>query len=108
MDLKALTSLGKVAGIGGIALGLVGILLKDVLANRVFQGLPPQQAYQLLFIIIIGLFVLGALGILAWILAERPASAGPRANVHAEGGSAAFGDKAKGNTVTINNPPSTP
>ena len=58
MELKALANLGKVAGIGGIALGVVAILLKDVLANQVFQGLPPQQAYQLLFVITIGLFVL--------------------------------------------------
>jgi hypothetical protein len=106
MDMKALTGLGKVAGIGGIALGVVAILLKDVLSNRVFQGLPPERAYQLLFVITIGLFVLGALGILAWVLAKRAASSGA-AKVHAEGGSVAFGDKAKGNVVTINNSPAT-
>lgn len=102
MNLKVLASLGKVGGVGGIALGVVAFLLKDVLANQVFQALPPAQAYQLLQIITVGLFVLGALGILAWVIGNRAPAPGV-AKVHAEDGSAAFGDKANSNTVIINN-----
>jgi hypothetical protein len=105
MNLKFLAELGKFAGVGGIALGVVAVVLKDVLANSVFQALPPERAYQLLLIIIIGLFVLGLLGILAWMIASR-AGKSEGTQVRAEGGSAAFGNNAKGNTFTINNAPS--
>jgi len=104
MDLKLLETLGKTAGIGGIALGVLVYTLKEVLANKVFQALPPERAYALLLIITVGSFAIGALGVLAWIIGKRSASS-QGTKVHAEEGSAAFGDKAKSNIVTINNPP---
>ena len=102
MNLKLLENLGKVAGIGGIALGVLVYLLKEVLANNVFQALPLERDYTLLLLITVGAFAMGALGILASIIAKRSKTS-QGSKVHAEGGSAAFSDQATSNTITINN-----
>lgn len=99
MELKTLAGLGKVAGIGGIALGVLLLLLRDVLASKVLAGLPPEQALQLLWAIVIGAFVIGALGIVAWMLAQR-GPAQPN-GISASGGSVAMGDHAQGNRINI-------
>jgi len=99
MELKALEGLGKVAGIGGIALGVLALALKDVLASRVFAALPPEQAAQLLMMIIVGSFLIGALGIVAWMLAHRtPAKPD---TITATGGSVVMGPNARGNHINI-------
>lgn len=100
MNPNVLTALAKIGGIGGIALGIVLILLQDVIASQVFNHLPSNQAHQILLIIIVGLFVLGGLGILAWAFAVRRVSFGG-AKVHADTGSVAFGNDAKGNVVSV-------
>lgn len=100
MEFKALGGLGKVAGIGGIALGILLLLLKDMLASSVLANLPPESAAHLLLIIVVGLFLIGGLGILAWVLANRAPTV-PK--VHAEGGSVALGDHAEGNQINVNN-----
>ncbi len=99
MELKALEGLGKVAGIGGIALGVLALVLKDVLASSVFAALPPEQAAQLLMMIIIGSFLIGALGICAWMLAHRtPAKP---TTITATDGSVVLGPHAQGNRINI-------
>ena len=100
MDIKSLASLGKVAGIGGIALGVLALVLKDVLASSVFAALPAAQAGQLLLVVIVGAFVIGGLGIAAWALSHGAQSKTGR-TISASAGSAAFGDNARGNQINI-------
>jgi hypothetical protein len=95
--------LGKVAGLGGIALGVAVLLLRDVFANHVFQSLPKDQAYQLLLIIVIGAFVLAALGIFAWSKGRQRLSSSASPKVQADNGGVAFGDGATSNRVVIDN-----
>jgi hypothetical protein len=70
MDLSQMVALGKVAGIGGIAVGAVVLLLRPVIEQS--AHLPEPMRGWLLLIIAIGALVLGALGIVVWALGSRP------------------------------------
>lgn len=94
MDLAAL---GKVAGIAGIAVGMV-VLLGRLIIQRV-TSLPQNERAPALRLVTIGAFSIGALGIVAWLL-------GSSAGVHVTGasGSVTAGGNATGNTVTSGTP----
>ncbi len=73
MDLSQLKPLGEIAGIGGIALGVVVLVLRPLIAS--LSGLPKNARAGPVKLIAIGCFVIGALGIAAWTVASR--AAGP-------------------------------
>jgi hypothetical protein len=66
--------LGEIAGIGGIALGVVVLVLRPLIAT--IAGLPKDARAGPVKLIAIGCFVIGALGIAAWTVGNR--AAGPR------------------------------
>ena len=98
MDLSSLASLGKVAGLGGIAIWAV-VLLVGPIINKT-SGVPAAQRGPLLRFIAMGAFGIAALGIVAWLVSglfvEPVVTAG-------SGGMAA-GRDVSGNTVTISQP----
>ena len=97
MDLSPLESLGKIAGLGGIALGVVVVLVRPVI-DRV-STTPPEQRASLLRLITIGTFGVGALGIVAWLVSGLSIG-----NVTASGGGVAAGRDING-PVATNQPP---
>jgi hypothetical protein len=66
MDLSQLKSLGEIAGIGGIALGAVVLLLRPLIGT--IAGLPKDARSGPVKLIAIGCFVIGVLGIAAWTM----------------------------------------
>jgi hypothetical protein len=72
MDLSKLAGLGKVAGIGGIALGVVVLLLRPVIEQS--AALPEPIRGWLLLTVAIGAFAIGIMGMLAWVLGNRQAA----------------------------------
>jgi hypothetical protein len=66
MDLSSLASLGKVAGLGGIALGVVVLLVRPVIDRT--SGVPAAQRGPLLRFVAMGSFGIGVLGIVAWLV----------------------------------------
>jgi hypothetical protein len=78
MDLSQLKSLGEIAGIGGIALGVVVLVLRPLIAT--IAGLPKDARAGPVKLIAIGCFVIGALGIAAWTVGYR--AAGPEVATH--------------------------
>ncbi len=70
MNLSGLAGLGKIAGIGGIALGVVVLLLRPVIDNS--GSLPDPVRGWLLLTIAIGAFVIGLLGMVLWAAGNRP------------------------------------
>src|SRR3954463_8126901 len=72
MDLSQLRGLGKVAGIGGIALGVVVLLLRPVIEQSTILSEPTRG--WLLLAIVIGAFMIGAIGLLVWLLDSRSGS----------------------------------
>jgi hypothetical protein len=86
MNLFSLGRLGKVAGIGGIAIGAVVLLLNALIGT--IPGLPADQQADILRLLAILGFGIGALGIIAWF-ASGQASSIP--SVKADRGSIAAG-----------------
>jgi hypothetical protein len=74
MDLSQLKSLGEIAGIGGIALGVVVLLVRPLIAT--IAGLPKDARAGPVKLIAVGCFVIGALGIAAWTFSVQ--SKGPQ------------------------------
>lgn len=66
MEATALASLGKIAGLAGIAVGVVLFIVKRVLDKS--GGLAKPEQAALLNRIVLGAFLLGGAGILAWVL----------------------------------------
>jgi hypothetical protein len=97
MDLSSLASLGKVAGLGGIALGVVVLLVRPVIDRT--SGVPAAQREPLLRFIAMGAFGIGALGIVAWLVSSLVA--GGSVAVTAGAGGLAGGRDVSGNKVTI-------
>jgi hypothetical protein len=64
MDISALETLGAIAGLAGIAIGLVALLVRPIIDHT--PVLPLVQRGPMLRLIVIGAFAIGALGILAW------------------------------------------
>jgi hypothetical protein len=69
MDLSQLKSLGEVAGIGGIALGVVVLLVRPLIAT--ITDLPQDARAGTVKWIAVGCFAIGALGVVAWTIGGR-------------------------------------
>ena len=86
MNLSGLGRLGQVGGIAGIAIGAVVLLLNALIGT--IPGLPADQQADILRLLAILGFGIGALGIIAWF-ASGQASSIP--SVKADRGSIAAG-----------------
>ena len=51
METELLKTVGQVAGIGGITLGVLLLLFRDIIRQNIFPKLPPPEAYRLLRLI---------------------------------------------------------
>jgi hypothetical protein len=69
MEATALASLGKIAGLAGIAVGVVLFIVKKVLDKS--GGLAKPEQAALLNRIVLGAFLLGGAGIFSWVLTEN-------------------------------------
>jgi hypothetical protein len=68
MDYELFKIAGAVAGIGGIALAAVVYIFREVIRKEIFPQLTKEQAYKLLNRIIILVFVIGVLGVVAYLI----------------------------------------
>jgi hypothetical protein len=75
MDLSQLKSLGEVAGIGGLAIGVVLLLVRPLIDK--LGIVPAAQRGPLVRLIAGGAFGIGVLGIGAWLIASM--TGGPAA-----------------------------
>jgi hypothetical protein len=94
MDLSSLASLGKVAGLGGIAIGLVAVLVRPII-DRV-SSVPAAQRSPMLRFVAMGAFGIGALGIVAWLVSGLS-----NTSITAGAGGVAAGRDVSGNTITL-------
>jgi hypothetical protein len=60
-------TLGKVAGIGGVAFGVLLLIFQEVIRKNVFPKLSDESAYRAIRLILVLTFLIAALGIGAWI-----------------------------------------
>src|SRR3954469_2316136 len=77
MELQVLKTVGQVAGIGGLALGVFLRLFRDIIRKHIFPKLPAAKASRLLRLITGAVWSVTIVGILAWVYVQSTgASAG--------------------------------
>jgi hypothetical protein len=81
MEGKVLGSVGKVAGLGGIALGVFLLIFRGVLEKQFLPqaGLDSAQAFSVILTLMILTFGIAGIGMIAWLIGRtagpsRPAS----------------------------------
>ncbi|ANG63108.1 hypothetical protein A8C75_11910 [Marinobacterium aestuarii] len=70
MDASLLETLGKVAGVGGISLGVVTLIFRDVIRKNIFPSLTKVQAYKVIQQIVWLTFLVAAIGLASWVYIE--------------------------------------
>jgi hypothetical protein len=113
VEADILKAVAQVAGIGGIAIGTLLIVFRDIIGKKIFPTLDRQRGYQLLRLISVLTWSVALVGIAAWVWVEsRPVSSNieippPSSNrdITANRGVASGGD-ITGNTIIINAPSS--
>jgi hypothetical protein len=93
MDLSSLASLGKIAGLGGIAIGAVVLLIRPII-DRV-SSVPTAARAPMLRFVAMGAFGVGALEIVAWLVSGLSVG-----NVNADRGGVAIKGDITNSTVT--------
>jgi len=66
VEMEILADLGRVAGIGGIAIGALLVIFRDVVRKNVFSNLPPETSFSLLRLIVVLTWTVAVLGLLIW------------------------------------------
>jgi len=70
MDDKFLITLGQIAGIGGISVGTLLMIFRDIVRKKIFPKLTKEQGFRLLTLIIVLVWITAIVGILSWTYAE--------------------------------------
>jgi hypothetical protein len=90
LDLSQLELLGKIAGIGGIAIGAVVLIIRAILDKT--SSVPARQRASMLRLVAIGAFGVGALGVVAWAAnGQRAFTRGNDSPAIVSGGNATIG-----------------
>ena len=63
MELNLLKTVGQIAGIGGLAIGMLVLIFRDVIRKKIFPKLSREQAYSLLRLILILAWSVALVGI---------------------------------------------
>jgi hypothetical protein len=85
MDAEVLKTVGQVAGIGGLALGVFLLLFRDIIRKKIFPQLAKPDAYRLLRLISTFVFLIAVMGIGAWVWVENQPATAPSAQVEGSG-----------------------
>lgn len=70
IEAEVLETVGKIAGIGGLALGVMLLLFRDLIRKSIFPTLKKDDAYRLLRLITVLVWSVAIAGIGAWLWAE--------------------------------------
>jgi hypothetical protein len=77
MDTELIKTVGQVAGIGGIALGVFLLLFRDLIRKQIFPTLAKRESYRLLRLIAVLIWSVALAGIGAWVWTSQPVTAQP-------------------------------
>jgi hypothetical protein len=67
IDLSSLAELGKVAGVAGVAIGMIVLIARPMIERT--KDLPRAERAPTFRLIAVGAFTIGGLGIFAWLIA---------------------------------------
>lgn len=85
MDYEFFKIAGAIAGIGGLALASVVYIFREVIRKQIFPQLTREQAYKLLNLIVVLIFIIGVLGIAAYLVVNWQSENRNNANQSREG-----------------------
>ena len=71
--MDTLKIVGQVAGIGGLALGVLMLIFRDVIRKNIFPTLSKEHAYRVLRLIVFLVWSVALVGIGAWVLTSKTA-----------------------------------
>jgi hypothetical protein len=80
VDYELFKIAGAIAGIGGLALAAVVYTFREVIRKEIFPQLTKEQAYKLLNRIIVLIFIIGVLGIVAYLIVNWQNGSGGNTN----------------------------
>lgn len=80
MNLELLKSLGQIAGIGGIGLGVFVVLFRDLIRKTIFPQLTKQQGYRVIMVFMILTWSVAIAGIVAWVMIKTETDRASKAN----------------------------
>jgi hypothetical protein len=72
MDDSLFRIFGQVAGIGGLALGVLMVLYREVIRRRIFPQLSQDQAYRVIRLIVVLTWTVALVGVGSWVYTSRP------------------------------------
>jgi len=75
MDTELLKVVAQAAGIGGIALGVLLLLFREVIRKNLFPNFSREQGYRLIRLVVSLTFAIAVLGIGAWVWVQKPPGA---------------------------------
>lgn len=75
MDTELLKIVAQAAGIGGIALGVLLLIFREVIRKNLFPNLSREQGYRLIRLVVSLTFAIAVFGIGAWVWVQK--SSGP-------------------------------
>jgi hypothetical protein len=85
MEIDLFKTLGQVAGIGGLSLGVFLLLFRDVIRKKIFPQLTKEQAYLLLKKISFYVWTVALAGIAAWLISMSVSGSTINQNVSGNG-----------------------
>lgn len=98
MEAEILKTVGQIAGIGGLALGVFLLLFRELLRKSIFPTLTKERAYRLLLVIALLVWSVALAGIGTWAWVEMNPTVSQI--THGDGAPAIHG---VGGDVIINN-----
>jgi hypothetical protein len=104
VEADILKTVGQTAGIGGIALGVLLIVFRNMLSKTIFPKLPTAEAYRLLRLIAMAVWSVAMVGVLAYVAVVylgQPNQVEP--TVKGDCGSVVAGRDISGSNVTAGN-----
>jgi len=109
MDTELLKTVGQIAGIGGVALGVFLLLFRELIRKAILPRLPAREASRFLTLIAVLVWSVALAGIGAWVWTEihEPSSGIPAPDIHVQQGVGAGGD-IKGTQIRIEAPSTGP
>ncbi len=85
MDAEVLKTVGQVAGIGGLALGVFLLLFREIIRKSIFPTLTKAHAYRLLTLSAVLIWSVALAGLGAWVWVETKPAAPSSATVGGSG-----------------------
>lgn len=67
MEASVLETVAKVAGVGGIALGVLLLVFREIVRKSIFPKLSPKDAYRLLTTMTVLVFAVALAGVGSWV-----------------------------------------